>query len=106
MSLYKVRTLNNQYNVTKLTDDLEPESSYNTSLDECDCPAGHRTSCRHRAMLTEFIETNRVDTAWMLDFDNEQWFYYDSDNGKLLNHQPAEVVTRRGTFEGGLRRRI
>jgi hypothetical protein len=97
--------------VTKLTDDLEPEldkegkvKAYTTTVTECDCPAGHRTSCRHRAMLPEFIETKRVNTAWLLDFDNQQWFFFDSDNGRLLNDQPR--TTKRGTVEDGLRRRI
>ena len=99
MSLYNVKSRNSEYRVTKFDDDLEPESSYVTSEVACDCPAGHRDSCRHRTMLPRFIANSRVNTAWMYDFDNERWFYFDHEHGRLLNAQPTR-------FEGGLRRRI
>ena len=111
MSLYNVKMeINGDLKITKFTDDLEPEytdgklSSYITSGDACDCPAGHRDTCRHRQMLPEFLSTNRVNTAWMYDHDNQAWYYYDAGSGKLLDHEP--IVTKRGTIEHGLRRRI
>ena len=111
MSLYNMKTENNgDLRITKFTDDLEPEytngkqSSYITSRDACDCPAGHRPTCRHREMLPAFVSTARVDTAWMYDHDNETWYYYDPNAGKMLDHEP--VASKRGLREHGLRRRI
>jgi hypothetical protein len=53
-------------------------------------------------MLPEFTLTARADTAWMFDFDNNRWFYYDADQGRMLDHGP----TKKNRVEGGLRRRI
>jgi len=54
-------------------------------------------------MLPDFLARGRVGTAWMLDYDNGQWFWYNVDQGTLSNTGPS---TKRNTFEGGLRRRI
>jgi hypothetical protein len=96
MSLYNVkREVNGEFRVTKFTDDLEIDetagkpASYLTTEFGCDCPAGHRPSCRHREMLPDFVSTHRVDTAWMLDHDNQRWFYYDVENGRMLDHEPT-----------------
>ena len=98
MSLYNVKNVNGMYNVTKFTDDLDVESTYETSEVACTCPAGHCDSCRHRQMLPAFISMGRVNSAWMYDHDNEQWFYFDHENGRLLTQPPRR-------FEGGLWRR-
>ena len=104
------REINGDLRITKFTDDLEIDetdgrpASYITSIDACDCPAGHRDTCRHRQMVPEFISTERVNTPWLYDHDNQRWFYYDANAGKLLDHQP--IVSKRGTIEHGLRRRI
>lgn len=103
MSLYTAKKANGGYRISKVTDDLEFESSYITTEDSCECPAGHRPSCRHREMLPDFLARGRVGTAWMLDYDNGQWFWYNVDQGTLSNTGPS---TKRNTFEGGLRRRI
>lgn len=59
------------YTVTKFADDLEVESSYAVGRTVCECPAGHRPSCRHRDML--HILTTRVDTAWFWCFETKRW---------------------------------
>jgi hypothetical protein len=73
MPLYNAKKANGTYRVTKFDDDLEVENSYLTSERECTCPAGHRDTCRHRQMLPAFIEQQRVDTFWFLDWDNQKW---------------------------------
>lgn len=49
--------------------DGELESSYLTTHDECDCPAGVRPSCRHRQMLPQAQAAGIVNTHWFWDFD-------------------------------------
>lgn len=56
------------YRISKFVDgDLE--SSYLTTLTECECPAGHRPSCRHRQMLPMMLAHSIVNTFWFWDFD-------------------------------------
>jgi hypothetical protein len=106
MSLYNVKSANHEYRVTKFDDELHPESSYITTETNCDCPAGHRDTCRHREMLPAFTEKDRVDSPWFYDFDNDQWFWYDAENARFLNAPPKPLVKVNGRFEGGLWRRI
>lgn len=76
MILYNCRSSlerDSTYILTKWDDDMNVESSYETSLGECNCPAGVRSSCRHRQMLPHFIATARVDTDWFFCFDDQSW---------------------------------
>lgn len=61
------------YVVTKFDDDMNIESSYVTSLSECECPAGVRQSCRHRQMLPHFIGEDKINTDWFFCFDDQTW---------------------------------
>lgn len=45
----------------------------------CECPAGHRPTCRHRQMLPQMID--RIDTDWFYRFDDGVWAIF--DEGKL-----------------------
>lgn len=65
--LYNLRSDGDQWRITKFTDD-EVESSYLTSDQACDCPAGHRATCRHRAMLPELFPIR--DTQWFYNYDS------------------------------------
>lgn len=56
------------YRITKFTDG-EVESSYHTSREQCDCPAGVRPSCRHRQMLPHMLNAQIVNTHWFYEFD-------------------------------------
>lgn len=67
-TLYNLRTSDLGYRVTKFTDG-EVESSYLTSDQVCDCPAGHRAICRHRQMLPDMLASNICDTEWFYDYD-------------------------------------
>jgi hypothetical protein len=68
--LYNLRTEGDHYIITKHDEDMEVVSKYNMSADghECDCPQGHKPTCRHRKMFPMMLE--RVDTGWFFDFDN------------------------------------
>lgn len=75
MSLYNYRGTPQKGTVTKFDDDLNIESSYTIEISDrqirCGCPAGGRQTCRHREMFTQLRE--RMNTAWMFDFDTRQW---------------------------------
>lgn len=67
MTLYSLRHDGDQYRITKLDNDLNPESSYLMTATECECPAGHRATCRHRQMFPSLLPI--VNTHWFLDWD-------------------------------------
>ncbi len=73
-NLYNLRTIPSGWQVTKFDDDFNVESSYEMTQDDelrCGCPAGARPTCRHRQMFSQL--SDRVDTAWFLDFDTRAW---------------------------------
>lgn len=70
--LYNCHTDGTEWRITKFNDG-EVESSYLCSTTECQCPAGHRPSCRHRLMLPMFIARGAVNTFWFLDFERKGW---------------------------------
>jgi hypothetical protein len=67
-TLYSLRTDGDQYRITKFVDG-EPEGSYLTSERECECPAGHRATCRHRQMLPQMLAHGIANTHWFMDWD-------------------------------------
>lgn len=73
--LYNCKHSGDQYRITKFNSDFEVEgdSSYLCDLHNCECPAGHRPSCRHREMLPKFIQRNHVGDNWFFDFDRGGW---------------------------------
>jgi hypothetical protein len=89
--LYSCRHDGDQYRITKLTDNLDVESSYLCTFEDCDCPAGRRPTCRHRQMLPKFIERGAVSTGWMLDFDRGGW---------VDNRTEEELEAPIGNLEG------
>lgn len=72
-SLYSCRHDGDQYRITKIDHDLNVESSYLCTFDECECPAGVRPMCRHREMLPKFIQREAVGTGLMFDYDRGGW---------------------------------
>lgn len=60
--------LGDRYRISKFVDG-ELESSYLTTFDQCECPAGVRPSCRHRQMLPQMLAAEIVNTHWFWDFD-------------------------------------
>lgn len=71
--LYNCKHAGDQYRITKFNSEGDPESSYLTTFEECDCPAGKRPMCRHREMLPKFIQRGAVDTGWFFDYDRGGW---------------------------------
>lgn len=71
MTLYNLRTALDDYRITKFTKDLDVESSYIMVGDSghwtCECPAGTRSTCRHRQMLRDLLPL--VDTEFFWDFE-------------------------------------
>jgi hypothetical protein len=67
-TLYNLHSDGDQHRITKFVDG-EVESSYVTSLYECECPAGHRPSCRHRQMLPQLLAEGIANTHWFWNFD-------------------------------------
>ena len=74
MSLYNLRTADGSYRITKFTNDLDVEASYLVSPTECECPAGHRPSCRHRQMLPKMLAVGADDQPMFYDHDNDRFF--------------------------------
>lgn len=70
--LYNCHTDGDNYRITKFNDG-EIESSYLCSTTECQCPAGHRHSCRHRQMLPLFLARGAINSFWFLDFERKGW---------------------------------
>lgn len=70
-TLYNLHTDGDLYRVTKFVDG-EPESSYVLNHDDCQCPAGHRSSCRHRQMLPLMLSHNLLNAPWFWDFDRQR----------------------------------
>lgn len=70
MTLYNLKHDGDQYRITKFTSDLEVKSSYLLSQDresgtmECDCPAGHHYSCRHRQMFPDLLPIVDTEAFW------------------------------------------
>ena len=69
--LYNCHHDGHDYRITKFVDG-SPEGSYLCSVEACECPAGHRPTCRHRQMLLEFTSRHLVNSHLFWDFDNRQ----------------------------------
>ena len=48
-------------------------SIYTLSNDGCDCPQGHKDTCRHRKMLPFFLENEHIDDGWFFSWSTHQW---------------------------------
>lgn len=78
-SLYSCRHEGDLYRITKLTSDLDVESSYLVGEGECQCPGFERRhTCRHLDMLPRFIaRESRIPGAlsgqWLHNFERNAW---------------------------------
>lgn len=77
MTLYNAKTEGDSLRVTKFDDDLNVESSYLTSPNECTCPAGSRSTCRHRQMYPNLRMIADTGNFW----DYEAGVQVDLDDG-------------------------
>jgi hypothetical protein len=74
MTLYNCRHDGDQYRISKFDEDMNVESSYLCTTTECECPAGHRKTCRHRQMLPYFISREaQLGPGWFYDYDRGGW---------------------------------
>ena len=89
MTLYNLKSSDGHWRITKFTNDLEVESSYITSLQECECPAGSRPTCRHRQMLPKMLSIGAEDSPMFYDFERDQ--FLEPISNDLEDTQPAIV---------------
>lgn len=76
-SLYNLKSIgtSGNFQITKFIDELDVESTYIVSDHGCECPQfqGRGKTCRHMKMLPFFLELQREDTEYFLDFDTKTW---------------------------------
>src|SRR6266404_2017880 len=72
-TLYNCHTDGDQYRITKFDSFGNVESTYLCTVDECECPAGFRPTCRHRHMLPRFLAKEAVNSFWFYDYDRQGW---------------------------------
>lgn len=91
-SLYNCRHSDDQYRISKFDPHFDLEASYLTDLYNCDCPAGHRPTCRHRQMLPKFISRDYVGKDWFFDFDRGGWVH----GGNVITELASEASAVEG----------
>jgi len=79
MALYNCRHSGDQYRITKFDGDMNPQGSYLVDDEACECPAGVRTTCRHREMLPKFIARDHIGDEWFYDYDRGGWVQMGSE---------------------------
>ena len=73
-TLYNLKSVpDGTFVITKWDDDMNVESSYVTSPSACECPQGHKPTCRHRKMLPIFQAKGAVDKNWFYCYDTHMW---------------------------------
>src|SRR5438105_686271 len=73
-ALYSCRSINAvEYRISKFDADFNLLSSYTMTREGCDCPQGHKPTCRHRKMLPEFAKQGHIDDGYFYDWDTRQW---------------------------------
>src|SRR6266852_1679599 len=94
--LYNCRHAGDQYRITKFNPEMNVESSYLCTLEECDCPRGPHPTGRHRQMLPQFIAREHVGDEWFLDFDRGGWvqqgpeWAHPEETGSHLSGDPVD----------------
>lgn len=83
-TLYNLHTDGDQYRITKFVDG-NPEASYLTTHSECQCPAGHRHTCRHRQMLPAMLAAGLENSHFFWDFDRRMAFDISGNAKHLLD---------------------
>lgn len=80
------------YRITKFVDG-EVESSYLTTFETCECPAGGRHTCRHREMIGIMIAEDIVNTHW----------FWNHDRGAVVDFSgaPADPLLRHPDLPAG-----
>lgn len=91
--LYNIKATSDGFEIAKFDLDLNVESSYALTQEECECPQSHKPTCRHRKMLPLFLAVDRVDTDFFFDFDTKTWHQplNDGDSGATIEYHDALV---------------
>lgn len=79
-TLYNCKTDGDNWRITKFDTDLNPISSYLCTERECECPAGHRPTCRHRTMLPRFLAKSATRGNWFHNFEQNEWVRASSED--------------------------
>lgn len=79
MPLYNCKPEGDSHRITKFDSDFNVESSYLTNGRECECPAGHRPTCRHRQMLPRFLAKGAGTGQWFHNFEAKSWVRAEAD---------------------------
>lgn len=88
MILYNLKTTTEHtFTITKFDDDMNVESSYLVSEIGCSCPQGHKSTCRHRWMLSACVPI--VDTEFYYCFDSKTYHDLHGQVITLAEHQKA-----------------
>lgn len=81
MILYNLQELTSgELAITKFDNDFNVESSYKVSDIACECPQGHKPTCRHRRMLSSMAQI--VDTDIFYCFDTST--YHKADGSIVM----------------------
>src|SRR6266853_4582082 len=97
--LYNCRHAGDQYRITKFDSDMNPQGSYLLMLEECECPAGVRPTCRHRQMLPKFIAREHVGDEWFFDFDRGGWVQGEAHWAQQEREPEIELALQTPAFE-------
>ncbi len=89
-TLYNCHTDGDQYRITKFDSLGNVESTYLCTIDECECPAGFRPTCRHRHMLPRFLAKGAVNSFYFYDYDRQGWVTNEPAVAKDPMFKPAE----------------
>lgn len=106
-NLYNLKSVDGEFRITKFDSELNVESSYLVNDATCECPQGHKPTCRHRRMLPLMLD--RMDSPWFYCFEDKTW--HDPTNvASAASEAPiVEAPTPKSTppsTEATLRRRI
>ena len=94
--LYNCHTDGGDYRITKFDSLGNVESTYLCSLDNCECPAGHRPTCRHRLMLPRFLAKGAVNSFYFYDYDRQGWVTNEPAIANDPMFKPAEPTQMSG----------
>lgn len=89
---YNLRTEGDHFLVVKYDDNFDVAETYHLREDGtlCDCPSGHRPTCRHRKMFLTLRE--RVDTGWCYCYDMGVWSDPFQSEASEANTEAVEIA--------------
>jgi hypothetical protein len=95
-TLYSIYQRSGEYHIAKFDADLNCSSCYILSNGTCDCPQGHKPTCRHRKMLPLFLKEKHIGDGWFLDYDTKLWRKPPADSlseahGPLTEAEPYQT---------------